>query len=407
MEVLTTVELDSDFEDVNEFEALLKTLLGPLDALLGPFEVLLGPLEEPYPLEEDAVSEEDARMLEGLELGSSEDPDDVPWVEVTEPEGPEEVGEDSEALLVDAVSELDTEEELPVVDEAEFGTVEVFVEVDRVVPPDDEAEVTVLNTLEPVLDGRLVLPVMAPVLAVSEVPAVMDEPPPGLVLGVGRVDGPGKVNDPESERGSVPLGRDDEGLLLTGVVVIDTMVSLLMVSLLAGVDVPGVTLELCTVDGGTEPEVVLAGGPVAEDISDDCEAEPEAEGEPEGPEVVLAGGPVAEDIGSVDWLEELPDVAGEEGPDEVPEDDGGSSDKTELVDVPPVLVDVPPVTEVTDELNDERAELSDEGLLIDDVVVLGPLGMPGVDELCVVLRELTGPVDRLCWLLVTVEEVSM
>ncbi|KAK7745929.1 hypothetical protein SLS53_002648 [Cytospora paraplurivora] len=290
-------------------------------------------------MEEDALSEADAEMLEGLELGSCEVPDDVPLVEVTVevtvPERPEDVGEDSDALLVDAVWELDTEEELPVVGEAEFGTVEVFVEVDRVVPTEDEAEVTVLKPLEPVLDSRLVLPVMAPVLAVSEVPAVMDEPPPGLVLGVGRVDGPGKLNDPESEIGSVPLGRDGEGLLLTGMVVIDTMLELVVLPLLAGVDDPSVTLELCTVDGGTEPEVVLAGGPVAEDISDDCE-EPEAEGGPDGPGVVLAGGPVAEDISSVDWVEELPDVADEDGPDEVPEDEGGSSDETELVDVPPV-----------------------------------------------------------------------
>lgn len=82
----------------------------------------------------------------------------------------------------------------------------------------------------------------------------------------------------------------------------------------------------------------------------------------------------------------------------------GETDGTEMTTVKLEVPEVGTGTVKVTELNEERAELSDEGTVAPDVV-LGSPGTPWVDEPCVVLRELMGPVDRLCWLLVTVEDV--
>ena len=66
------------------------------------FDALLGPFEGPYPADEvDMLTEADDAVAGRLEGGSRED---------AGPEGPEEAGEDGEALLVDAVPELGMEE---------------------------------------------------------------------------------------------------------------------------------------------------------------------------------------------------------------------------------------------------------------------------------------------------------
>lgn len=71
LKILTAVGLDSEIEDVTEFEALL-------GALLGPFEALLGRLDVPDPVEVDRLSETDDEALEALVVNAGEDAGVVP-----------------------------------------------------------------------------------------------------------------------------------------------------------------------------------------------------------------------------------------------------------------------------------------------------------------------------------------
>ncbi|KUI71959.1 hypothetical protein VM1G_07959 [Cytospora mali] len=335
------VEPDREREDVTEFEPLLVTLLdallspfdellGPLDELLGPFDALLGalerllgpfdellgppvellgppaellgtfdallgPFELPYPDELDKPSEADAEAPEGLEVGTSEDPDVVLWTEETGTEAPDDAVED-EALFVDTVSEPDTEE-LTRAEEAVFG----IVELEGVSLPEAEAEVTLLSKLDGELGSRLELIVTEPDAELPDAElsvANEDELRPGLVLRLGRVRDPEAEADPEVETAAVPLVAGSDGPLLTEIVGI-VSVTELAVLLLAGPEDPGAMLELEPVAGGTDPEFELAGGTVADEGCSD------------------------------DWDEDIPDIEDDGDPDEIPGDEDSPIEEDE------------------------------------------------------------------------------
>ncbi|ROV90797.1 hypothetical protein VMCG_09389 [Cytospora schulzeri] len=387
------MELDGDMEIVTEFEALPR----PLEALPGPFEL-------PYPVDADTLTEADA----------------VPWVEDTEPDGPEEPEEDGTTLLLDAVSELSTEELPPPAEEEEA---ELSVrELDKAaLPEDEEAEITLLSTLDCELGSRLEPPVTDAELPVAET----DELVPGLVLRLGRLSDPEREADPEAETGDVPLVAGGKVPLLIETV---GMVSVaeLPVLLLTGLEDSEATLELelRLVAGGTVPGFVLMDGPVADDggFDDWDEGTPDIEDE---------DSPTEEDEG-------VPEGEGEDCSDdmELPvgtiEDEGPYGPAVLLVvsnrDEGTPLSVVPPYGEldwtgmVTTELeapedgtervfDAEGLETEAEpggGKITDIVVVLGPLEMPGFDETGMLLRaadeELPKAVDELGLSLITVDD---
>lgn len=184
-------------------------------------------------------------MLERLRVGTSEDPDAVLWVADTETERPDETEEEGEPLLLDTVSELDLEE-LTAPEEEEPGA----VEVDRAVPPEDEAGTTLLNTLLSMLDCELCSRLEPPVTDAELPVAETRELVLGLVLRLGRLREPEPDAEPEAETGDVPLVAGGNEPLLTETV--ETVsVAELPVLLLGGCEDPEATLELGLVAGGT------------------------------------------------------------------------------------------------------------------------------------------------------------
>lgn len=419
IEILTAMELDSEVATVTELEALL----GPFDVLLGPFDALLGTFELPGSVEVDALSEEDTKVLEGLEVGKSEDPDSVLWDEGSETEGPDGTEGDSEPLLLNIASELDPDE-LTAAEEAELSV----VKRDSDALPEDEAESTLLSKLDCELGSKLELPVADAELPVAET----DKLVPGLVLRLGTLREPEPEADPEAETGDVPLVAGGKEPLLTETVATVSVVEL-TVLLLGGSEEPGATLELRLVAGGTERV---------------CE---------------LSDGAVSDDGGSDDWDEGVPDIEDEDGPDETPGDEGsptdedggapeGEDDCPDEIELPggPLEGEGPAVllvvskrdegiplsvvaaydglggTEmITTELEApedeaERDTVTEEldmgaefggGKLPSIVVVLAPFEMPGFDELGMLLivadEALPSPVDELSLSLIPVEAELM
>lgn len=293
--------------------------------------------------------------------------------------------------------------------------------VDGPALPEDGAGTTLLGTLDCELGSRLDPPV-------AEADAETDETVPGLVLRLGRLEGPEAEadpeadSDPEAETGDVPLVAGGKEPLLTGTVGI-VPVAELPVLLLGGPEEAEATLELRPVAGGTEPVSELSDGAVADDGGI-----PDIEGEVVPDETLRdEDSPTEEDGGAPEDCPddmELPDgTLGDEGPygpavlvvvsmrdEETPLSivlAYGELDGTEMVTTE---LETP---EDGAEGGRDAEELEtgvefDGGKLPDIVIVLDPLERPGPDEIGMLLRaadeELPNPGVELGLSLSTVED---
>lgn len=282
--------------------------------------------------------------------------------------------------------------------------------VDGPALPEDGAETTLLGTLGCELGSRLEPPVAENDAEPPVTDAETDETVPGLVLRLGRLEGPEAEADPEAdpdpeaETGDVPLVAGGKGPLLTGTVGI-VSVAELPVLLLGVPEEAEAMLELRPVAGGTEPVSELSDGAVADDggIPDieDEDVPDETLGDEDGPTEEDGGAP-----------EDCPDDV--ELPDETLGDEGpygpavllvvSMRDEETPLSVVPAYGELDGTEMITTEL--ETGAEFDGGKLPDIVIVLDPLERPGPDEIGMLLRaadeELPNPGDELGLSLITV-----